>query len=617
MRLDVNSSKMLRMKYDVEILKNIIRAAKGELKSTVIIKDANVVDVIMGDIRERVNIAIWKDFIVRVGYFDIDRYKGINTTVIDASKAEVVTPGFIEPHVHVESSLLTVQEFAKAVLLHGTTTVAADPHEIGNVLGADGVKLFIEESRYTPLRIFFYVPSCVPPTAAGLDTPGRKITVEDIEELMHYEEIIGLGEVMDFLSVVNADDELLAKIATAKRAGKLVDGHAPQLPEEMIVPYASAGIEGDHESVYLTEALTKLRNGLHLLIREGSAWKDLEELSKILTYMRVSTRYLTLATDDMEVIDLVEEGHLDRVLRKAVSLGIDPITAVQMATLNAAEYLGLKEVGAIVPGKFADIVVLESFRQFKVRDVLVGGKLVVNNGRYVYRTEKRYEYPEFAYKTMNVGKIVETDDLAIKVPISNGRVKFLAIKAIPGKAITKKEVIELPVKNGRVVLPEGSDLAYIATVERHHGTGNVGKGIVAGLGISKGAIAQTIAHDVHNIVVVGRTLKEMVLAVNELVQIRGGMVAVLNGMTIGAMKLPIAGLMSDKPLESVYNELRNYINALKMLGLNYHSLFMTIALLPLPVIPELRVTDKGVVDVLEGKIVDPIIEVIEGSGSSD
>ncbi|MCD6323676.1 MAG: adenine deaminase, partial [Desulfurococcales archaeon] len=569
------NKKVLRFKHTVPLLKNLILASQGKIKSSLIIKNANLVDVIVGDIREAVNIAVWDEYVVRVGYFDIDRYRGDSTVILDARDAEVVTPGFVEPHVHVESSLLTVQEFGKAVLMHGTTTVAADPHEIGNVLGVEGVRMFIEESRYTPLRIFFYAPSCVPPTKSGFDTPGQTIGPDEVRELLSMDEVIGLGEVMDFASVVEGDEGVLSKIVAAKELGKLVDGHAPQLPEELIVPYATAGIEGDHESVYMSEALTKLRNGMHILMREGSAWRDVEELSKMLTYMRVNTRYLMFAADDMEVLDLVEEGHLDRVLRKAVSLGVDPITAVQMATLNPAQYLGLKEVGAVVPGRFADIVVLESFRRFKVRDVVVGGEIVVKDGRYVAADRGKYKYPRKAYETMNVGKEVVPEDFSIKAPIKEGRVNYLAIKAIPGKALTKKEVVEVEVVEGEIVLPERGDLAYVATVERHHATGNVGKGLVTGLGLVKGAVAQTIAHDVHNVIVVGRSKREMTRAVNELVRMGGGMVAVLNDSVIASVKLPIAGLMSDRGLNEVYSELKGYVNGMLALGFIVRCILLT------------------------------------------
>ncbi len=598
--------KLLRRNFTVEVLKNLIKAAKGELKSTLILKNANLVDVVLGDIREKVNIAVWDGYIVRVGYFDVDRYRGDNTLVIDVSDAEAVVPGFIDPHVHIESSMLKVSEFSKLALINGTTTVAADPHEIANVLGVEGVKAFIEESRYTPLRTFFYVPSCVPPTKFEFSR-GAVLTIDDVRELMKYEEVIGLGEVMDFISVINADEELLEKISLTRTAGKVVDGHAPQLPEEMLIPYIVAGVEGDHESVYLEEALNKLRNGVRVLMREGSAWKDVEELSKILTYMRVNTRYLSFASDDLEVVDMVENGHMNRILRRAVSLGVDPITAVQMATLNAAEYLGLKELGAITPGRLADLVVLKSFRTFQVKDVVVNGELVVSNGTYIFKHEVNYEYPKKFYESLNVGKALSVNDFRIKAPIKEGYVNYLVIKAVPGKAVTKSEVVKLPVKDGYVALPTEGDYVYAAVVERHRGSGEVGVTVVKGLGFLKGALAQTIAHDVHNIVVVGKSPEEMLLAVNELIKVGGGMVAVLNGVSIASVELPIAGLISDEPYDRVYVKVKKFIESVKALGASFHSIFMTISLLSLPVIPELRITEKGVVDVLSGKIVNPIL----------
>jgi len=604
--------KPLRRRYSIDLLKKLVSAAKGRLKSSLILRNVNLVDVIVGDIREGVNVAVWGEYVVRVGYFDINRYRGSDTVVIDGSRGEVAVPGFIEPHIHIESSLLTVQEFARAVMPHGTTTVAADPHEIGNVLGVRGVKLFIEESRHTPLRVFFYIPSCVPPTSLGLDTPGEVIGPEDVRDLIGAEEVIGLGEVMDFIGVTSSNEDVLRKVVYAKEVGKLVDGHAPQLPEEVLVPYVVVGIEGDHESTFLDEALMKLRNGMRVLIREGSAWRDLEELSKMLTYMKVSTRYLSFASDDLEVLDIIREGHMDRILRRAVSLGIDPITAVQMATINTAEYLGLaKELGAITPGRFADIVILERFRQFRVRDVIIGGKVMVSDGKLTIDSYPRFKYPGYAYRTMNIKRDIGPDDLALKVGVESGRAKVVAVKVVPGKAVTKKEVVELPIVNGYLELPRGLDIAYAATIERHHGTGNIGRGFVVGLGLSRGAIAQSVAHDVHNVVVVGKSLEEMVKAVNEVAGMGGGMAAVSNGVVLGSLPLPIAGLISDKPYEDVARELSSYIESLKLLNINYHAAFMTIALLSLPVIPEVRITDRGVVDVIKGRIIDPIIEIKE------
>jgi len=604
-------TRRLRKKNDIKLLSNLIKASRGELKSTVLIKNVNIVDVLIGDIREKVNIAIWKDFIVRVGYFNADKFVGDETLVVDGSKAEIAVPGFIDPHVHIESSLLTVREFARAVLLHGTTTVAADPHEIANVLGREGVEMFIEESRHTPLRVFFYVPSCVPPTRKGLDTPGKELSIGDIKNLLtNYDEVIGLGEVMDFHGVLNLDRGLLEEIVLAMNMGKIVDGHAPQLPEEMLIPYIIAGINGDHESIVTDEALTKLRNGMRVLIREGSAWKDLEELSKLLTYMRINTRYLSFCSDDLDVLDIVKEGHIDRILKEAVSYGIDPITAVQMATLNAAEYLGLKELGAIVPGRFADIVLLKNFRRFIVSDVILGGQCVVKDGKYIYDHRPKFKYPDKAYKTININKLRSPDELLMKVNVTRGHAEVIAVRVIPGKTLTKKEKVVVKVDKGYLYVDD-EDVAYICVIERHHATGNIGKGFVVGLGMKYGALAQSIAHDTHNIVVVGKDPEDMYRAVIELAHLGGGMVCTANGRVIGKVPLPIAGLMSDKTFEELVDEVEDFIDALKRLNLSYHAVFMTVALLTLPVIPEVRVTDKGLVDVIEGKFLDPIIGIKE------
>ncbi|MEM4032936.1 MAG: adenine deaminase, partial [Zestosphaera sp.] len=537
-----------------------------------------------------------------------DKYRGPNTLVIDASSSEVVTPGFIDPHVHIESSLLRVTEFGKLALMNGTTTVAADPHEIANVLGVEGVKAFIEESKHTPLRLFFYVPSCVPPIKSGL-TKGSEITLNDVRELLNYKEVIGLGEVMDFLSVINGDEEILEKISSTLISRKIVDGHAPQLPEDMLVPYVAVGVRGDHESVFMDEALSKLRSGMRILIREGSAWRDLEELSKMLTYMKINTRYLSFSSDDLEVVDLVESGHMNRILRKAVSLGIDPITAVQMATINASEYLGISELGSITPGKLADIVILRNFRLFQVQAVIVNGELVVSDGRYL-GTTRSYEYPKHFYETVKTGKTFAPEDFKIKVPKKQGRVKYLTIKAILGKAITKAEADEFPIVDGYLTLPPGTDHSYVAVIDRHHSTGKLGLGVVKGLGILRGAVAQTIAHDVHNIIVIGKSPEEMSLAVKELTRVGGGIVSVLNDRVLGVVELPIAGLISDKPFEEVYMSVKNFMKACEYLGINFHAAFMTISLLSLPVIPEVRITEQGIFNVMSGTIIDPVLEVV-------
>ncbi|MEM3142435.1 MAG: adenine deaminase C-terminal domain-containing protein, partial [Zestosphaera sp.] len=435
------------------------------------------------------------------------------------------------------------------------------------------------------------------------------ITLNGVRELLNYKEVIGLGEVMDFLSVINGDEEILEKISSTLISRKIVDGHAPQLPEDMLVPYVAVGVRGDHESVFMDEALSKLRSGMRILIREGSAWRDLEELSKMLTYMKINTRYLSFSSDDLEVVDLVESGHMNRILRKAVSLGIDPITAVQMATINASEYLGISELGSITPGKLADIVILRNFRLFQVQAVIVNGELVVSDGRYL-GTTRSYEYPKHFYETVKTGKTFAPEDFKIKVPKKQGRVKYLTIKAILGKAITKAEADEFPIVDGYLTLPPGTDHSYVAVIDRHHSTGKLGLGVVKGLGILRGAVAQTIAHDVHNIIVIGKSPEEMSLAVKELTRVGGGIVSVLNDRVLGVVELPIAGLISDKPFEEVYMSVKNFMKACEYLGINFHAAFMTISLLSLPVIPEVRITEQGIFNVMSGTIIDPVLEVV-------
>ena len=603
--------KLLRRRFDMNTLLNLVKASKGEIKSDLIIRNVNIVDVILNDVRENVNIAIWNGYIVRMGYFDIEKFKGNNTLVLDGSRYEVAVPGFIDPHIHIESSMLTLTEFSKLALIHGTTTIAADPHEIANVLGVEGIKLFLEESKYVPLKIFFYIPSCVPPTKTGLDTPGSSLNFSDVKELLKYEEVIGLGEVMDFLGIVNGDNDIINRVAYVKRIGKIVDGHAPQLPEDLLIPYSIIGIRGDHESSFLDEALTKLRVGMRVLIREGSAWKDLEELASMLVHMKVDNRYLAFTSDDLNVLELARDGHMDRILRKAVSLGMDPIKALQLATINAAEYLGLSEdIGSLNVGKLADIVLLSKFTEFKVRDVITNGKLVVIDGKYVWNEgSKKFNYPAYAYRTIRVKFRPKPEDLLIRINsgISEGYAKVIAIRVILGKTLTRKEIINVRISNG-YLLTEG-EVAHVAVIERHHATGNIGKGFVIGLGISDGAIAQTIAHDVHNIIVIGKSPSDMSKAVNEVIDMGGGLVAVLNNKIIAKVRLPIAGLMSDQDYETVLHEVESYVEALRKININFRSAFMTIALLSLPVIPEIRITDKGLVDVLQGRIIKPLIEL--------
>ncbi len=595
--------------------RKLIKAALGEVKADLVIRNTRLVNVVTSEIIDNTDIVIYEGYIVRVDspIDNIDKYIGDKTIVVDA-KGSYAMPGFIESHVHIESSMLNVREFGKLAAMHGVTTVVADPHEIGNVLGVDGIRYFIEESRYTPIRIFFEVPSCVPAVdpSFGLDSGGQIIDAGHVAVLMQDPGIIGLGEVMDFVSVLNAKSEVLVKIAAAKLAHKVVDGHAPLLSKDKLDAYIVAGIESDHESTRAEEALEKIRKGMYIFMREGSAWKDLKELAKLVTKYKIDTRRLTLAADDISVEDLVEKGYLDYIVNLAIEYGIDPIKAIQMVTINPAEHLRLDHlIGIIAPGRYADIVISPSIEKIIVEKTIINGEIVFDKGKWLYREPGVYIYPEKALKTMNIKEIPKPHQLLVKAPAKNGVARVNVIQAIPGSALTKWVVEELSINRGFIEADPSRDILYIAVLDRHHASGNIGKGFVKGLKLSKGAIAQTIAHDTHNLIVAGTNLNDMVKAVEKIVEVGGGIVLVVDGAVEAIIRLPIAGLVSDENYMSVYKELKSMEEKFHKLGIDFNNLHMTLGLIALPVIPELRITDRGLVDVFNAKIVDPIVEIIE------
>ncbi len=588
--------------------RQLIEAALGRVKSDLVIRNASLVDVYTGEVIEDAGIAVYHGHIVRVAVGEnMDKYIGAKTTVIDA-EGKYLLPGLIDSHVHIESSLLSVTEFSKLALIHGTTAVVADPHEIGNVLGTTGVRYFIEESKHTRLRVFFEVPSCVPAVdpSYGLDTPGAIIDSGQVAVLMNEPSIIGLGEVMDIFSVLDARTEVLVKIASAKLAGKIIDGHAPMLRGERLDAYIAAGISSDHETTEPDEGMEKLRKGMYLMLREGSAWKDLKRLSE-LARRNISCRRCLLVADDISVEDLVEKGYMDYIVSLAVEYGFDPVHAIQMATLNAAEHIHMDHLlGGIAPGRYADLVISPSLEKIVPEKVFVEGELVARSGEYVAGEETRYRYPRRAYDTMNVKRIPSPGDLVPRHD-GDGEVRVNVIRAIPGSALTKWERHVLRVEDGIVMHDPSRDIIRIAVVERHHATGNIGLGFVRGFGLRDGAVAQTIAHDTHNLIVIGSSEDEMSVAVKEVVSAGGGIVIVSDGRVLGKVSLPIAGLVSDKPYMEVYRELKKIEEAATSLGIDFANMHLTLGLIALPVIPELRITDRGLVDAVHGRLV-PLVE---------
>jgi len=496
----------------------------------------------------------------------------------------VLTPGFVDGHVHLESSLLLPAEFARAVLPHGTTSVVADPHEIANVSGLAGIRFMLEASEAIGLEVLLMAPSCVP--ASPLETAGAELTAEDLESLAHHPRVLGLAEVMNFPGVVFGDPAVLAKLERFR--GRVIDGHAPGLSGPSLDAYLSAGIGSDHECTRLEEAREKLGKGMHIMIREGSQARDLEALAPLVT-PQTAPRCM-LVSDDCHPEDLLEYGHLDGILRRAVELGMDPIAAIRLVTLSPAEYFGLRFLGAVAPGYQADMVVLSSLRPLQVERVFKRGHLVAEGGRCLL--EPRQAAGSLELRSMNIREVDAAD---LRIPAAGRQVR--AIRLAANTLITGEEIVEPAVRNGEVVSDPDRDILKVAVLERHRGTGRKGLGLVRGLGIRRGALASTVAHDSHHLVVVGVSDSDMVAAANALRELGGGLVVVNGGTVLARLPLPVAGLMSEAPLSQVVHQKREINRAVHDLGAALEQPFMAISFLALPVIPKLKLTDQGLVDV--------------------
>ncbi|MFN3346265.1 MAG: adenine deaminase [Candidatus Bipolaricaulaceae bacterium] len=499
-----------------------------------------------------------------------------------------VVPGLIDAHVHLESSRLSPREFARAVLPHGTTSVIADPHEIANVLGMAGIRWMLEATRGLPLRVFFMAPSCVP--ASPLETPGAVLGPAEIRALLSWERVIGLGEVMNFPGVLAQVPDLLEKIAAA--AGKPVDGHAPGLRGPDLWAYVRAGPRTDHECTTLEEAQEKLQAGMHVLVREGTTARNLATLLPILT--PASAPFVHFCTDDREPETLVSEGHMDDVLRKAMAQGAPPEVAIAAATIHTARAYGLAGLGGLAPGYRADFLVLSDLQKFRVEQVYVDGTLVAESGRCLAELPPSPPLPASSMR-------VDPKKLSFRIPAGKGLARV--IRVIPHEVITDEVLVRPSVEDGEVVADQKRDILKIAVVERHRGTGNVGVGLVQGFGLQRGALASTVAHDSHHIVVVGTNDEDMGAAVAELVRLGGGQIAVCDDQVLAALPLPIGGLMSDRPLEEVHRLSQDLRKAAQSLGSPLPDPFMTLSFLALPVIPALKITDLGLVDVRRFTIV--------------
>jgi adenine deaminase len=588
-----------------EIVEKLISAALGRSKASLVVERGALVNVFTGEIVENTDIAVVDDRIVLVG--NAKHTIGPETKIIDAY-GKYLAPGFLDGHVHVESSMLTVTQFAKAVLPHGTTTVFIDPHEVANVLGINGVRMMHDEGLGLPLKVYVSIPSCVPATGSEFETAGAEIGLKEIEEAFSWRNTIALGEVMNYPGVLSLNPKIIGEVKAALKNGRIVEGHFFGNLNEELNAYIAAGISSDHESVTMEAGLAKLRLGMHVMVREASAWRDLKEVIRMVTEKKVDARRVCLVSDDREPNDLLKDGHIDHIVRRAVEEGVDPVTSIQMATLNTAEHFKVdSEIGALAPGMIADILILKDLNRVLVETVIANGRIVAKNGRLVAEIPE-YQYPEEAKRTIRLGRKLDENDLKIRVGQDKDAFKVRVIQVVEAKAITRSMLASIRQRNGFLEADPAQDIAKVAVFERHRASGNRGIGFVKGFGFKKGAVASTVAHDSHNMLIVGVNDGDMALAGNTLAEAGGGMVAVENNRVLALLELPIAGLMSDKPVQEVAARVEKLSEAWRQLGCTMTRPFMTMSLLALPVLPELRITDKGLIDTVNFRRVDLIVE---------
>ncbi|KFI30481.1 adenine deaminase [Haematobacter massiliensis] len=574
----------------------LVAVAAGRAPADLVITGGKVVSVHTREVLDGWQVAIAAGRFAYVGP-DASHCIGPDTEVIDA-EGRYLIPGLCDGHMHIESGMLIPAEFAAAVIPHGTTTMFTDPHEIANVLGLEGVRMMHDEALMQPVNIFTQMPSCAP-SALGLETTGFAISADDVAEAMTWPGIIGLGEMMNFPGVVNGDPQMLAEIAATQRAGKTVGGHyaSPDLGPAFHA-YAAGGPADDHEGTRVDDAIARTRQGMRIMMRLGSAWYDVETQIKAVTERGLDPRSFILCTDDCHSGTLVNEGHMNRVLRHAISCGCDPLVALQMATINTATHFGLeRELGSIAPGRRADLILTSDLMMLPIERVIARGVTVAEDGELKVACP-HLDWPEAARQTVHLGKVLQGDDFLIAAPEGANTVTARVIGVVENQAPTKALTIDLAVTDGRVEPDEARDVAQIALVERHRGTGGVVNGFVSGFGYSgRMAIASTVAHDSHHMIVVGTDRDMMASAANRLGEIGGGITVWKDGAEIASVPLPIAGLMSDRPAEEVAAAAERMVRAMADCGCRLNNAYMQHSLLALVVIPEIRISDLGLVDV--------------------
>lgn len=580
--------------------------AMGHQWADLVILGGRWVCVQSGEIIANTDIAISGDRIAYVGP-DASHTIGTETRIIQA-EGRYLVPGLLDGHLHIESGMLTVTEFVRAVASKGTTGLFVDPHEIANVFGLDGVRLMVEEALHQPIHVWVQMPSCVP-SAPGLETPGGSIGPDEVREAMQWPAIIGLGEMMNFPGVINSDPEMHAEMAETAAVRKVIGGHFAS--PDLGLPfhgYVAGGAEDDHEGTRLIDAVARIRQGMKVMMRLGSAWHDVEAQVKAVTELGLDPRHFILCTDDSHSETLVHEGHMDRVVRHAIAQGLAPMTAIQMATINTAQHFGVsRDVGMIAPGRFADIMISTSLVDLRADAVIARGQELTRHG--VWQLDlAEYAYPDWALNSVHLGHSLTAADFRLPAPVETGTVTANVIGVIENQAPTRHLRLEVLAQGGEVHPDLERDILKIALVERHKGTGEVQVGLVHGFGFDVPcAVGTTVAHDSHHMIVVGTAEDQMAMVANELAVMQGGQVVIRDGQVIGGVELPIAGLMSNERAEIVAEKAATILAGFEQCGCILNSPNMQLSLLALVVIPEIRLSDRGLVDVTRFEHI-PVLE---------
>jgi len=590
------------MTASTKLTASLVNVAMGRKPADLVIRKGKWVCVQSGEIIPNTDIAIVDGRIAYVGE-NASHAIGAKTEVMEA-RGRYLVPGLLDGHMHVESGMVTVTEFVRAAAVRGTTGIFIDPHEIANVFGLKGVKLMADEAAKQPIHVWVQMPSCVP-SAPGLETTGASIGAKEVAEAMTWKNIIGLGEMMNYPGVFMADEKMLAEMCATRAAQKTIGGHYPA--PDLGLPfhgYVAGGAEDDHEGTRAEDAIARVRQGMKAMLRYGSSWHDVAAQVKAITEKHLDPRRFILCTDDSHAQTLSREGHMDRVLRHAIAQGLDPLTAIQMMTLNTAEHFGLtKEMGMIAPGRWADVLLAKDLKNFKADVVIAKGQVIAERGEWKI-TLPAVKHPKWATQSVHVKRALRAEDFKIKVASRKSKIVAHVIGVIENQAPTQHLTFEMKPINGEIQADISRDLAKIAVVERHRKTGKVNVGLVSGFGFTRACgIASTVAHDAHQMIVVGTSEEDMAAAANELAQCGGGQVVVSEGRALGKVELPLAGLMSIERVEVVAQKAESVLRGFALCGCKLNNPNMQLSLLALPVIPELRITDMGLVDVNQFKFI--------------